>query len=111
MRGRDDRLVARMGETALTLDMDDQAVATSGGYGLRFDVAGRFNHLFDPRTGRSPTRYGSGSVVMPTATEADALSTAFNLMPVEAVERVMAELGPGRAFLLTAEGTAPVGAA
>ena len=38
------------------------------------DRAGRFTHLFDPRTGRSPARYHSVSVIAPTATEADALS-------------------------------------
>ncbi len=100
-----------MGETALTLDIDDRAVATSGGYGLRFDAAGRFNHLFDPRTGRSPTRCGSVSVVMPTATEADALSAAFNPMPIEAIERVMAELGRGEPFSSRPRGTVLVGAA
>ena len=29
----------------------DRAVATSAGYGTTFDAAGRFNHLFEPRTG------------------------------------------------------------
>ena len=45
--------------------------------GFRFDPAGRFTHLFNPRTGRSPALYRAVSVIAPTATEADALSTAM----------------------------------
>ena len=29
----------------------DNAVATSGAYGFRFDPKGRFNHLLDPKSG------------------------------------------------------------
>jgi thiamine biosynthesis lipoprotein len=46
--------------------------------------------LFDPATGRSPTRYRSVSVIAPTATEADALSTAFSLMPSSRIRQVVA---------------------
>lgn len=86
------------------LDIADQAVATSGGYGFRFDAQGRFNHLFDPRSGGSAHRYRSVTVVMPTATAADALSTAFSLMPREAIERSLRILGQGRAHLTGADG-------
>ena len=44
--------------------MINQAAATSGGYGFRFDAAGAFNHLFDPVTGQSPKRYLSVTTVM-----------------------------------------------
>lgn len=52
---------------------------------------GRFNHIFDPRTGASAQLHRSVTVIMPTATAADALSTAFSLMPVDAAERVLAK--------------------
>jgi len=42
------------------------------------------------RTGRSPARYHSVSVIAPTATEADALSTAFSLLPPESVGALVA---------------------
>jgi thiamine biosynthesis lipoprotein len=71
---------------ASTIPIVDQAVATSGGYGFRFDARGRFNHLFDPKTGQSADRYASVTVVMPTATAADALSTAFSLLPWEDID-------------------------
>jgi thiamine biosynthesis lipoprotein len=71
----------RPGTLAETIDLVDRAVATTAGAGFRFDAMGRFTHLFDPATGRSPSLYRSVSVIAPTATEADALSTAFSMMP------------------------------
>jgi thiamine biosynthesis lipoprotein len=89
---------------AETMQLVNQAVATSGGYGFRFDAQGRFNHLFDPRTGESANRYKSVTVVMPTATAADALSTAFSLLPAEAIGDVLKKSGEGRALLVTVDG-------
>jgi thiamine biosynthesis lipoprotein len=65
-----------IGEVALR----HRALATSSGYGTPFERTGRFNHLFDPQTGRCADRYRSVSVMAARATEADALSTAFSLM-------------------------------
>lgn len=87
-----------------TLDAVDRAVATSGGYGFRFDPAGRFNHLLDPRTGASGHLYRSVSVIMPTATAADALSTAFSLLPSMEISRILQKIGSGEVRLITAEG-------
>lgn len=87
-----------------TIAIVDQAVATSGGYGFRFDATGRFTHLLDPRTGLSPRRYRSVTVVMPTATEADALSTAFGFMPVERIAATLAAVGHGRALVVDGAG-------
>lgn len=69
-------------ETAVlqTVPLGDQAFATSGGYGTTMDEAGRFTHLFDPRTGISTPRYRSMSVMADTAAVADAFSTAFSVM-------------------------------
>lgn len=87
-----------------TLSIINQAVATSGGYGFCFDVGARFNHLLDPVTGRSAGAYKSVTVVMPSATAADALSTAFSLMPADRIESALRALGGGRALLRTAAG-------
>ncbi len=94
----------RPGEIARLVEIADQAVATSGGYGFRFDAAGRFTHLFDPKTGRSPHIYSSVSVIMPTAMPADALSTAFSSMSAESVQDVLTSLGEGQAFLTFTDG-------
>lgn len=88
----------------LIVPLTDAALATSGDYGFRFDQAGRFHHIFDPHSGYSPQRYRSVSVTMPTAMAADALATAFTLMPPEAINGVLRRLGTGRAHLITTEG-------
>ena len=75
--------------------VDSGAVSTSGGYEKHFDMAGkRYSHIIDPRTGL-PVRWTvSVTVTAPTATEADALSTAFSVMgPADAV--ALAESLPG----------------
>ena len=87
-----------------TLPLDNQAIGSSGGYGTQFDVAGRFNHLFDPATGACADRYLSVTVMAPTATHADALSTAFSLMPMERCEAVMRELGLTAAWFVRRDG-------
>lgn len=89
-----------------TFDAVDQAVATSGGYGFRFDHDGRFNHLLDPRTGASAHLHRSVTVMLPTAAAADALSTAFSLLPPADIKHVVRRLGEGQVRLLTASGKA-----
>lgn len=92
------------GRTRQTIPLIDQAVATSGAYGFRFDRDGRFNHLFDPKTGASAQAYRSVTVVAPTATAADALSTAFSLMPPHDIDRTLDQLHEVSAYLLLNNG-------
>jgi thiamine biosynthesis lipoprotein len=63
-----------------TVSVLDQAVATSGGYGTMLDAAGLYTHLINPHTGHTAPAYESVTVVAPTATQADALSTALALI-------------------------------
>jgi thiamine biosynthesis lipoprotein len=94
----------RPGALTETIDLADRAVATSAGAGFRFDPGGRFTHLFDPATGRSPSLYRSISVIAPTALEADALSTAFSALPVSRIDRIVAGLPGVQARLVDACG-------
>lgn len=71
----------------------DQAVGTAGGYGTRFDLAGRFNHIFDPFDGSTSWRFKSVSVIAPTATEANVLSTTFTLTPFAQAEALIRQRG------------------
>ncbi|MGY4284262.1 thiamine biosynthesis lipoprotein [Bradyrhizobium sp. LM2.7] len=87
-----------------TVDLIDRAVATTSGAGFRFDPSGRFTHLFDPATGRSPALYRTVSVVAPTATEADALSTAFSLMSTSQIANIAASRSRVQARLIAANG-------
>ncbi len=82
------------------LELVNRAVATSGGYGLRFDPAGRFNHLLDPTSGESARRYLAVSVVAADAMTADALSTAFSFMPLERAAVVARALGATAHFFM-----------
>ena len=88
-----------------TIDLVDRAVATSAGAGFRFDSTGRFTHLFDPKTGRSPSLYSTVSAIAPTATEADALSTAFSLMPLSRIRDIVAIRPNVQARIVEAGGT------
>lgn len=95
----------RAGRIEATLRIVDRAVATSGGYGFRFDTQGRFNHLFDPITGGCAGLYRSVTVVAGTATAADALSTAFSLLPQARIRAVLPQVGIERVHLIGATGT------
>lgn len=86
--------------TRETLPIVNQAVATSGAYGFQFDSLGRFNHLFDPKTGESAHAYRSVTVIASTATAADALSTAFSFMTIADIDRVLAAINDGAAYLI-----------
>ncbi len=85
-----------------TVDLQDQALATSSGQGTPLDAAGRFTHLFDPHTGQATPRWRSVTVRAPDATTADALSTAFSLMPQAAIAAI-AESQSIQAWLLAPE--------
>jgi len=73
------------------VSLEGRALASSGDYATSFSDDHRDNHLFDPRTGRSPQAVASVSVAAATAIEADGLSTALCV------------LGPGRGLALLAE--------
>jgi thiamine biosynthesis lipoprotein len=62
---------------------DGRCMATSGDYETSFSPDHRFNHIFDPETGRSPTAFSSVTVVSPACLDADALSTAIFVLGPE----------------------------
>lgn len=93
------------GRTLQSVDLSEMALATSGGYGSPFDPSGRHHHLFDPSDGRSAGRYRSISVVAPTATVADGLSTALASVPLEAVAGCLAAAGASKALLVSPDGS------
>jgi thiamine biosynthesis lipoprotein len=86
------------------LPLQDMALATSGSYGFRFDATGNFHHIFDPKSGSCPHRYASVSILAPDATTADALATACNLLPPDAISAALKAAGAHRALVLEAGG-------
>ena len=75
---------------AVTLDLADRCISTSGGYGTKFEATGRFHHLFDPTTGASAGHYIAVSVVASSTMVADAMSTALYVTPPECGGRLLA---------------------
>ena len=72
------------GDSLATFRIRDQAISTSAAYGRYWEIAGnRFGHILDPRSGQPAVSMLSATVVAPTATAADALSTAAYVMGVE----------------------------
>ncbi len=63
-----------------TLEIIDQATATSAPLGTPLNLSGTAHHLFDPRTGACANHHQSITVTAATATLADAYSTAFSAM-------------------------------
>lgn len=74
------RPTTQTGQLLATLDLSDRALATSGDYMNYFVQDFSAHHIVDPRTGHSPTELASVTVMAPTATEADALSTTFMVL-------------------------------
>jgi FAD:protein FMN transferase len=72
-------------ETPLkTVTLRDQAISTSGDYEQFFEADGvRYSHILDPRTGRPVRGMHCVWVIAPSATESDALSTAFFVLGPE----------------------------
>jgi thiamine biosynthesis lipoprotein len=91
--------------TVRTIDLTDRALATSGGYGAPFDAAGRYHHLFDPTTGQAAHHYRSVSILAPTATLADALSTALYVLPPERAAASLAAFDDVGGFFILEDGS------
>ncbi|MDO4584267.1 MAG: FAD:protein FMN transferase [Planctomycetia bacterium] len=91
-RGRKDWLVGlhhplKPGRRLREIPLRNRALGTSGSATQFFWWQGkRYGHVLDPRTGFPAEGVLSVTVLAPTATEADALATAFYVMGVEATE-------------------------
>jgi thiamine biosynthesis lipoprotein len=65
------------GDVDRMVELEDMALAVSGGYGTTFEPSGRFHHIFDPHTGASANSLVQAAVIGPTATAANGLATAI----------------------------------
>lgn len=67
-----------------TLRLQNRALGSSGATYQYFEYNGRrLGHLLDPRSGRPAEGMALAAAIAPTATEADALATAFYVLGVE----------------------------
>lgn len=86
-----------------TVPLKEEAMSVSGVWGNSFQVAGRtFCHIIDPRTGEPAVGTVMAAVVLPSATETDALSTAL-LTVGAAGHDAIAKLRPGMRTLVVSE--------
>jgi thiamine biosynthesis lipoprotein len=84
------------------VSLKDEALSVSAAWGRFFECEGRtFGHVLDPRNGQPVTDSLLSAVVLPCATETDALSTAL-LVLGRAGHDAVARLRPRlRTLLLT----------
>jgi thiamine biosynthesis lipoprotein len=86
-----------------TVPLKDEAMSVSGVWGNSFQVGGRtFGHIIDPRTGEPALGTVLAAVVLPSATETDALSTALLTLGRAGHEQIAA-LRPGMRTLVVSE--------
>jgi thiamine biosynthesis lipoprotein len=80
--------------------LKDEALSVSAVWGRVFQSGGRiFGHVIDPRTGGPVENAWLAAVILSTATETDALSTALLTLGADGVER-LSQLRPGTRTLL-----------
>jgi FAD:protein FMN transferase len=72
------------------VDLSQRALAQSAGRGTVFTPDGRWHHLIDPKTGVSANYSSAMTVAAPSATLADALSTALCVVPAESQAGILA---------------------
>lgn len=85
------------------LEMSDGAVATSGNYEIYFDEEKLYHHIVNPKTGLSPRKSESVSVMASTVMDADALSTAVFVLEPSEGKRFIESL-PGSECLILGRG-------
>lgn len=96
----------RQGAVSLaSLSLTGRAAATSGDYAHTFSSDYSQHHILDPRRGRSPADLASATVLAPTATDADALSTAALVLGPDAGLALLQRLPHVEGVLVTKEMT------
>lgn len=87
------------------LQITNKAVATSGNYRRGELINGVwYSHVVDPRTGAPAAAIVSATVVAPSATDAGALATAFNVLTVEECKTLAASVNGAEYLLITKNG-------
>jgi thiamine biosynthesis lipoprotein len=90
--------------TARTLDLENIGLAVSGGYGTPFDETGRYNHIFDPRTGQSADKMIAIAVTARSAMVANGLATSIYVAGREHTAKILAAYPDAKAVITTAGG-------
>ena len=87
------------------VSLRDESLSVSAVWGKSFTAADRsYGHVIDPRTGQPTEGALLSAVVLPSATESDALSTMLLTLGPEGFEQVL-RLRPGMRALVAGSGT------
>jgi len=93
----------RTGGLFATVVLREAALSVSAVWGRSFESGGRsYGHVLDPRTGQPTTAAALAAIVLPSATETDALSTALLTRGAEGHDTI-ASLRPQTRTLLVTE--------
>lgn len=94
----------QMRDTIAIVRLRDESLSVSAVWGKSFTAAGQtFGHVLNPLTGRPASEAVLAAVVLPSATETDALSTALLALGPDEHAR-LAALRPGMKTLLASAG-------
>ena len=86
-----------------TVSLRDEAMSVSAMWGRSFQSDGTtFGHVIDPRTGEPVKRALVAAIILPSATETDALSTALLVLGAEGLDPIF-RLRAGMKALVLAE--------
>ncbi|MGQ0794327.1 MAG: FAD:protein FMN transferase [Deltaproteobacteria bacterium] len=92
----------KVGEFLAFIAIRDAGVSTSGDYERYSLIEGkRHSHIIDPRTGAPVESIPSVTVVSKSATDADALSTAFSVMGESGARGVLRKFSDTGAMIIT----------
>ncbi|HHY37571.1 MAG TPA: FAD:protein FMN transferase [Clostridia bacterium] len=95
---KSDRMIA-------VVEVSDTAVVTSGDYQRYFEKNGvRYHHIFDPATGEPARKLISCTIICPSSTRADALSTAVFVLGPDLGMDLVERLPDVEAVLVTPRG-------
>ncbi|MBT8355912.1 MAG: FAD:protein FMN transferase [Desulfofustis sp.] len=86
-----------------TIEMSDRAIATSGDYMQYFTEDKKNHHIIDPRTGFSPVRTASSSVIAPSVAWADGLATAGMVLDPDETIALLETLPDCEGYLIDKE--------
>ena len=91
------------GRLLMILHLPDMAVATSGDYRRFAVIDGKiYSHIIDTSTGLASDQLSSITIICPSATDADALTTAVSVMGKEKGLALIESLPDTEAILITA---------
>lgn len=91
-------------ETLSIVLLHDTSLSTSGSYEKFFRLNGReYSHIMDPHTGRPVQGMLQTTVIVPSATDSDALSTALFVMGPQAGVRLLQSVPEASAFWVSGE--------